>query len=386
MYAHAHHGRRISRGIFAVCLLALLTACGNEEAPAPAAPKVSVVQVAAAALPLPLDYTARTRGEREVQVRARVSGILLKRFYREGTEVKAGELLFEIDPQSFAAAVRSAEGRLGVEQARLEEAALQRKRVQTLSARGVSADRERDLADAAYAAAKAAVDSATAERERARIDLSYTKVRAPISGLTGAEARSEGSLIDASNESSLLTTITQVDRLYIDFAMPDAEARMLRAAMAQQGNDILIRVQPGKGPALAEPARIEFLDTRVQAGMGTVDVRATLDNAARAVSPGQFVRARVEGLSMPAGIYVPMRAVMYGAEGAFVWKLDEKNLTQIQPVALGSSHGNLLQIEKGLNANDRVVVDGILKVAPNAPADATVVPLEARPTAVTAAS
>lgn len=388
MNDHASRGGRSwRRGIFALCVFSsILTSCARDEAPAPAAPKVNVIQVAPASLPLGLEYTARTRGEREVQVRARVSGILLKRFYREGAEVKAGDLLFEIDPQPFAAAVRSAEGRLGVEQARLEEAAQQRKRVKTLSEKGVSADRERDLANAAFASAKAAVDAAAADLERARIDLSYTKVRAPIGGLTGAEVRSEGSLVDANTESSLLTTITQIDRLYVDFAMPEAEARVLRDALAKDDRGISIRVQPARGAERPEPARIEFVDTRVDPGMGTVVVRATLNNTDGAVSPGQFVRARVEGLTMASGIYVPSRAVMHGAEGVFVWKLDDKNLAQIQPVALGVSHGNLLQIEKGLAANDRVVVDGVLKLAPNAPADATMVPLDARPVVVSAAA
>ncbi|MET0985652.1 MAG: efflux RND transporter periplasmic adaptor subunit [Steroidobacteraceae bacterium] len=388
MNDHASRGGcQWRRGILALCLSSfLLTSCARDEAPAPPAPKVNVIQVATASLPLRLEYTARTRGEREVQVRARVSGILMKRFYREGAEVKAGDLLFEIDPQPFAAAVRSAEGRLGVEQARIEEAAQQRKRVKTLSEKGVSADRERDLADAAFASAKAAVDAAAADLERARIDLSYTKVRAPIGGLTGAEVRSEGSLVDANTESSLLTTITQIDRLYVDFAMPEAEARVLRDALAKDDRGISIRVQPARSAELPEPARIEFLDTRVDPGMGTVVVRATLNNTAGALSPGQFVRARVEGLTMASGIYVPSRAVMHGAEGVFVWKLDDKNLAQIQPVALGASHGNLLQIEKGLAANDRVVVDGVLKLAPNAPADATVVPLDAHPVVVTAAA
>lgn len=372
-------------GIFALASL-LLASCAQNDAPPPAAPKVNAVQVTSSTLPLQLEYTARTRGEREVQVRARVSGILMKRFYREGTAVKAGDLLFEIDPQPFAAAVRSAEGRLGVEQARLAEATQQRKRVQTLSERGVSADRERDLADAAHASSKAAVEAAAADLERARIDLSYTKVRAPIAGLTGAEARSEGSLVDANTESSLLTTITQVDRLYVDFALPEQEARMLRDALANDNRSINIRVQPARGAELPEPALIEFIDTRVDPGMGTVVVRATLNNIDGRVSPGQFVRARVAGLMMPLGIYVPLRAVMYGAEGTFVWKLDDKNLAQIQPVALGASHGNLMQIEKGLSANDRVVVDGILKLVPNAAAEATIVPIDARPVAVTAAA
>lgn len=369
--------------VFLIAALSLfIGGCKPQEPPAPPPPEVSVVTLTSASVPLNLAYTARARGEREVEVRARVSGILEKRFYIEGAKVEAGALLFRIDPKPFAAAARSAEGRLGVERAQLAETEQQVKRVAQLFERGLTAVRERDLAEAAYASAKAAVAAATADLDRAKLDLAYTEVRAPIAGITGREARSEGSLINASDDSSLLTTIAQSDRLYVDFSMPESEARLVRDALAKNPGAVSVRLQPADGEVLKDAAQIEFLDARVDGDSGTVSVRATLPNAENHLSPGQFVRARLEGLSSGVGVYVPARAVLYGADGPFVWKIDAQNIVQFAPVRLSPGHGNLLRADEGLAAGDRVIVDGVLKVAPQAPVKPVAVKLDATPAAV----
>jgi len=375
-------------GFFSTWLFAILglSGCGKPDQAPPPPLAVGVVTLTPLSVPLDLSYTARTRGEREVEVRARVSGILEKRYYQEGDIVEAGALLFRIDPAPFAAAVRSAEGRLGIEQARLVEATLQRDRVRRLVERGFSADRELDLAEAAYASAKAAVAASEAELEQAKLNLAYTEVRAPIAGITGREVRSEGSLVSAEGESSLLTTIAQSDRLYVDFAVPEDEARLMREALAQHPDKVSVRLSTGSGTTLSDEAGIEFIDTRVHGDTGTVEVRAALHNKGGALAPGQFVRAVVEGLHTDIGIYVPARAVLHSADGPFVWTLDAHNLVQFQPVTLGLGIGNLLHVLEGLGANDRVIVDGVLKVQPGTPVMAEEVALESRPAAVGSSS
>ncbi|MFA5496316.1 MAG: efflux RND transporter periplasmic adaptor subunit [Porticoccaceae bacterium] len=363
-----------------------LAGCGGVEEPPPPPPEVGVLTLTSVAVPLNLTYTARTRGEREVEVRARVSGILQKRYYHEGAAVAADALLFRIDPAPFAAAVRSAEGRLGIEQARLAEAELQRERVRKLVERGFSADRERDVAEAAFASARAAVAAALADVEQAKLNLAYTEVRAPIAGITGREARSEGSLVDAGGESSLLTTLAQADRLYVDFALPEDEARLVREALAQRPEEVSVRLRRADGRALPDEARIEFIDTRVHGDSGTVEVRAALDNRGGALAPGQFVRAYIQGLNTADGIYVPARAVLHSADGPFVWTVDAEQIVHFQPVKLGLGVGNLLHVEEGLSANERVIVDGVLKVQPGAPAAPVEVTLDSLPAAVRSGS
>lgn len=343
----------------------LLAACSGGEPPPPPPVEVSVVRIGSGAQPLDLAYSGRTRGAREVEVRARVSGILERRYYREGAAVAAGDRLFRIDPAQFIAAVDSAQGRLGIESARLAQAERQRSRVAELFSRGFVSGRNRDQAEADYATARSSVAAARAELQRARLDLSYTDVRAPIAGVTGLETRSEGSLIDATDaDKSLLTTISQTDSLYVDFSMPEAEAQLLRTVLARGGGDV--RLLATGSDALLATAPITFVDNRVDSNTGTVGIRATLRNAGPRLSPGQFVRVQLAGLATPVGTYVPARAINHGASGPFVWKVDGKGHADMHPVRLGPSVGNLIRVDGGVRPGDRVVVDGVLKLQPGA--------------------
>lgn len=353
---------------FPAVLLALtvLSACGGDPPPPPPGPKLPVLTISDQALPLTLNYTARTRGEREVEVRARVSGILLRRYYQEGEAIAAGARMFQIDPAPFVAEVRRAQGRLGVEQARYTAASLQWQRIEKLAASGFVSIRGRDSAEADYLGGKASVAAARADLDRARLDLGYTDVRAPIGGVTGREARSEGSYIDATDDSALLTTITQSNRLYIDFAMPEDETRLIGDAMAARPGSLAVKLAGNSGVPLPAQARIDYISPRVNLDTGTVDVKAVYDNADGALSAGQFVRAEIAGLSSAEGVYIPVRAVLHSNTGPTVWVLDKGNKASIRPIVLGSSNGNMIRVAKGLQRGDRVVIDGILKLQPGA--------------------
>lgn len=355
-----------------------LAGCGKPP-PQMQMPPVEVgsVDVKPQPLQLTLEHAAQLRGIREVEVRARVSGILLKRLYKEGTRVRENDLLFKIDPAPFQARVAQARAELGVQQANVQQAQRERDRILPLYDQKLVSLRDRDNAIAAYESSNAAAEAARAALRSAELDLSYTDVRAPIGGLTSREARSEGSLVTAGSESSLLTHIVQSDQLYVQFSMSESEAESLRgAATGPDASKVNVRVLNAQGETLADKARIEFIAPAVADQTGTVDVRALLDNKGDTLLPGQVVRARVEGVNIAGAFVIPKRAVMHGAQGSFVWVIAPDNKVSPRPVQLGVTSGNNVAVTKGLAAGERIVADGILKVQPGALVKATPVPLD----------
>ncbi len=371
---------RIGRALLALYACATLGACAKSALP-PAMPpaEVGALQMQPGAMQLSLEHAAQLRGVREVEVRAQVSGILLKRQYREGSRVRANDLLFRIDPAPFAANAARARADLAVQQANLSQARRERDRILQIYDQKLASLHDRDTALATFESAEASFAGAQAALQRASLDLSYTEVRAPISGLTSREARSEGSLVTAGSDSSLLTRIVQTDRLYVDFSVPETEAEGLRAALgAKQADAVSVRIADIEGRTLGENAKIEFIAPSIGDETGTVDVRAVIDNTGATLLPGQVVRALVQGVSLPGILILPKRAVMHGTQGTFVWIVGSDQKVAPRPVSLGATSGNNVVVTKGLSAGDRVVVDGILKVQPGAAVKATPVSLEGR--------
>lgn len=339
------------------------------------APEVVVGVAVQSAAPLNLSYTAQTVGSREVEVRARVSGILLKRLYHEGSTVQQGEVLFEIDAAPFEAVVAQDRAALAVAQAGLLQARRNRDRVLPLVEKGLASPKERDDALSGVEVADAQVQAAVANLRTAELNLSYTKVRAPITGIASREARSEGSLVTADSDSSLLTRIVQLQPLYVEFAAPEQEAASVRAAWARrkgQALPVLVESEAGQ-PLIAE---LSFIDNAVDKTSGTVRMRAVLANRDRALWPGQYVRAEFADLTLANSITIPRRAVLSSAQGYAVWIVDANNSVQARPVTLGRTFGEAVLITDGLQANERYVLDGLFKVQPGI----TVKPVEASST------
>jgi membrane fusion protein (multidrug efflux system) len=351
---------------------ALVVAACSEPTAAPAPPptEVGVVVVEPRSLPLDLEYPAQLRGVREVEVRARVSGILLERLYDEGARVEAGDILFRIDPDPFRAEVARARAALGVEEANLGQARRERDRIVPLHERGLASVRERDTALAAFDSAEAAVAAARAALRTAELELSWTDVRAPIGGLTSREVRSEGSLVTAGADSSLLTYIVQADRLYVDFAVADTDAELVRGALeGANAAHVGIAVTDAQGKPIGTMGEIEFVSPRVDDATGTVAIRALLDNPGGIV-PGRIVRAHVEGVTIENALVIPKRAVMHGAQGAYVWTVDDAGQVTPAPIEQGALAGNDVAVTSGLMPGTRVVVEGTLKVFPGVPVNA----------------
>nr|HML60802.1 efflux RND transporter periplasmic adaptor subunit [Solidesulfovibrio sp.] len=358
-------------------LLAMhLSGCATDSsgqettAQAPPPPEIVAHSVRHADIPLDMAFMGQTAGSREVEVRARVGGILLRRNYEEGRPVRRGELMFEIDPAPYQAALEQAQGALGQAEATLDQAKRDAARMETLYKGDVVAKKDYDDAKTTLASTTSAVETARGKVREASLNLEWTKVTAPISGLTSKEARSEGSLITTTSDGSLLTAINRVDPLYVNFSMSGQESLRLRKLQAEgkvafgQEGDFVVRLTLPDGSAYKEPGRINFTDTQVDPTTGVVKVRAEFKNPDAAVLPGQFVRVRLEGAHYKAVLAVPQGAVLNTQQGAMVWALDEKNQVSPRPVVLGDAVGNDYLIEKGLSDGERIVSEGVIKVRP----------------------
>jgi membrane fusion protein (multidrug efflux system) len=349
-----------------VAAVLALAACGKPPAPpAPPAPEVTVQTVDSQPVQLELTYPARTVGSREVEVRARVGGIVLKRRFQEGSRIKQGEPMFQIDPEPVRARLAAARAEVAVAKARLEEARRNRERVLPLFQKNAVSQSRRDEAVSAYDVAAANLLSAESQLRMAQLDLEYTDVRAPISGLTSREVLSEGSLVSTDQQSSLLTTIVQVDPLYIEFSVPEGEAALIRSGLAPANKSAPppgVKLILEDGSEYPQPAQVTFVDNAVDRNSGTVRVRAVMPNEDAELIPGQFIRAKVEGIQLSNAVSVPRKAIMSGPQGSFVWLVGADSKAQMRPVQVGRTLGNNVIVTDGLKTGDRYIVEGVMKV------------------------
>lgn len=382
----------------AALLAALLGGCGKshgEGAPngfGGPPPQVNVVTVQPQSLPVTLEYSGQTQGSREVEVRARVTGILVRRNYTEGGPVRAGQSLFTIDPAPFQTALARAEADHAAVQARVANAKRLVDRMRPLAESGVVSKRDWDDAQSAYDVAAADLQAAGTRVAEARLNLGYTQVLAPVSGVAGGAGKSEGSLV--SGPDVLLTTIVQLNPVKAVFGVPDAEHQRLQADLRDKRlvlppAGFSVDVLAADGTLLARGGRLKFSEPLVNAATGTVLSQAEIPNAEGRVRPGQFVRVRLSGGTRPDVIQVPQRAVMEGPQGKFVYvvgpsdKPEMKGASTAQPrtVVAGEwvnlPEGKGWVIREGLRAGDQVIVDGLMRIGPGAPVQVAQAPAAA---------
>lgn len=349
----------------------LLGGCGGESAPAPAAggappPAPVKVQVAEpVALPAMVEVVGRTEGSREVEVRPHVGGILLERVYQEGAAVKQGEKLFRIDPVPFEIALAYARASLAEQKAKLDLAEREEVRQKELLSRDSASRRQYDTAVANAAVAKASLQAAEARVREAELNLSYATVTAPVAGLTGRAARFEGALIPQ-NADNLLTTIVQTDPIRVRFSL--AESEIARLPEGRLTPDAIRKVElllPDGAP-YGSAGRVDFVAHRVDAQLGTVEVRAEFPNPEGRLLPGRFARVRLFAGEREGCVLLPQSAVLQSDKGRFVYVLDADNKAQVRVVNSGPWSGQEWVILEGLKAGDKVVVDNLLKVRPGA--------------------
>jgi membrane fusion protein (multidrug efflux system) len=287
--------------------------------------------------------------------------------------------MFLIDPEPIRARLSAARAEVAVAKARLEEARRQRDRVLPLFEQNAVSQSRRDEVVSAFEVAQANLAAAESNRRMAELDLEYTDVRAPISGLTSREVLSEGSLVSTGQDSSLLTRIVQIDPLYVEFSLPESEAALIRPSVgASDAPKPTVKLILENGQEYPKPAELTFLDNAVDVRSGTVRARAVLSNGEGDLIPGQFIRAKVEGVRLTDAVSIPRKAVMSSAQGHFVWIVGSGEKVEMRPVQLGRSMGNNVVVTNGLATGDRFVVEGVLKVQPGIQVSAVSIDAAAR--------
>lgn len=356
-----------------VGLLGLMTGCDKKPTAAiRPPPEVTVVTVVPRDTPVSFKFVAQTQSSREVEIRARVAGFLDKRQYNEGDLVKAGQVLFQMDRKPFEASLLSAQGQLAQQQARWEVAKATLARVRPLAQQNAVSKMDLDNAVGSERETRAAVLAAEGTVRTEQLNLSYTTITSPLTGLSSFSKMQEGSYVTA-GDSGLLTSVSQMDPMYVNFSLSENEMLKYRDEIAANRlvfpprSDFEVEVVLADGSVAPDRGRVDFTAPSFNQETGTFLVRAVVANPKGLLRPGQFVKAQAKGAVRPNAILVPQRAVLEGAKSHFVWVVNAEGKSEQRVVDVGDWHGDDWFITRGLKAGERVVVDGAIRVAPSMP-------------------
>src|SRR5215469_9799346 len=335
-----------------------------------AEPDVSIVTAKAQPRAIVRELPGRITPTRVSEVRPRVSGIVVERLFRQGSEVKAGDPLYRIDPRPFEVEVQANEAALAKAQATYERAVQQAHRMNYLAKERAAPEIENEKAIAAEKEAKADVEARKADLARAKLSLDYSTIRAPIDGVVGAANLSEGALV-VQNDSTALTTIQQLDPIYADFTQSVTELTKLRRAFEAGDLEriapdaVKVRLVLDDGSLYPIAGKLLFSEAKVEANTGQVTLRGEFANPLRDLLPGMYVRVRIEqGIDSDA-IAVPQQAVQRnGGGGSEVFLVKDDNSVVLQPIRIGGAQDGQWFVTEGLKAGDKVVVEGFQKFAP----------------------
>lgn len=356
--------RWLLRGVAVAVVAAMLAACGHKQPPAAAPPEVGVVTARASSIPVVDSYPGRLAATLTAQVRARVTGIVLQRVYKEGSDAKADDVLFKIDPAPLEATLRAAQGQLAQATATAANARQKAARSKTLGAQDLLATQVVDDAVAAAAEADAAVKSARANVRNAEINLGYATVRSPIAGRAGRALVTVGALVSPT-DTNPLTTVQVIDPIYANFSQPMAEVEKLRRA--EKSGDLKlaapdkaeVQVVLPDGSVYPHAGTLDFTDLAVDPSTGAVDLRALIPNPEHALLPGMFVKIRLKLGQLHNAILMPQAAIQRDNQGAYVFVVGAGDKVVEQRVTLGEQHGADWIVTGGLASGDKVIVSGI---------------------------
>jgi membrane fusion protein, multidrug efflux system len=353
----------------------MLAACGQKQsAPPPQTPEVGIVTVQPQAVPVVTELPGRTSAFLVAQVRARVDGIVLRREFTEGTQVKAGQRLYKIDPAPYIATLNNAKAALAKAQANLASTTAQANRYKVLVAANAVSKQDYDNAVAAQGQAVADVAAGKAAVDTAQINLGYTDVVSPVTGQVGISQVTPGAYVQAS-QATLMSTVQQLDPVYVDVTQSSLAGLKLRRDI-QQGRLVTAGPNAAKvdliledGRVYSEKGKLQFTDVTVDQTTGSVTIRAIFPNKDHVLLPGMFVRARIEEGTNDHALLVPQVGVTHDQKGqptAMVLNKDDK--VELRTLQASSTYGQYWVVEGGLNAGDRVIVNGVDKIKPGAQA------------------
>lgn len=357
----------------AIALAVLLSACGAKApaGPDPNAPApVGVVVLRTEPVNLTMELSGRTSASLVSEVRPQVNGVIKARLFQEGSTVRAGQPLYQIDPAIYRASLDSANAALAQAQATATSAKLKADRYRELVAINAVSKQDNDDAQSAAQSAAANVQAQRAAVQQARINLDYTQVRAPISGRIGKSSVTPGALVTA-NQAAALATVQDFGRIYVDVTQSAAELLKLRSAMAtgdvKAPTSAKVRLILEDGSTYPIPGTLAFSDITVDEGTGSVGLRAIFPNPDGALLPGLYVRAQLEQGVATSAILVPLAAVSRDPKGsATVYVVDASGKAQLRPISVSRTVGDKWLVTDGLKAGERVIVEGLQKVRPGA--------------------
>lgn len=359
----------------AYCLVmaaALVSAgCGQKDVPPPARViDVTAITIAARDTPAIFEFVGQTQSSREVEIRARVDGFLERRMYTEGSLVQAGQILFLMDTKPFEAALQQAKGELAQQQAKLQVAEANLARVKPLAEQNAVSKKDLDDAIGNEQTARAAVLTSQGNTRQAELNLGYATIRSPLTGLSSFAKVQDGAFVSAQN--NLLTTVAQLDPMWVNFSVSENEHLRLREWVSRgemklpPKGSFDVEVVLADGTKFQNRGSISFADPSFSKETGTFLVRSTFENPKGTLKPGQFVRVHVLGATRPNAILVPQRAVQQGAKSHFVWVVNKEGKAEQRGVDVGEWSGDDWVISHGLRAGEQVVVDGAIRVAQGA--------------------
>jgi len=360
----------LRRGVRCAAVGALLAGCGSRAPPPPPPPpQVGVVLAHSQPVPLTRDLVGRLSATRSADVRARVAGVLLKRLYKEGSDVRQGQVLFQIDPAPLRAALDGAEAALAQAQANAVNAHISAQRTRELIVNGLVSRSDLDTAEAAERSTAAAVQQAKAAVGSARINLSYATVTAPIDGRAGQQGVTEGALV-GQGTATLLTTVEQIDPIYVNFDQPAVDIARLRRAQTAgsvtlgHGKEVSVQLTLPDGTPYAHAGTLDFLDVSVNPSTGAVALRGIIPNPDHQLLPGMFVGVRLISGEVKHGFLVPQAALQRDSTGPYVLIAGPDNKVTQKRVVAETLNGPEWIVTEGLAEGDRMIVSGTQNARP----------------------